>query len=246
MAKSKKKKAKELEVKYVWVIAYINRDFIKIVEEELKKYKYNIQTYIPTVRVVKKKFKQKNMFEFVPLLFNYGFFRITFSDACNPEYLMLLRNRITCISGWVKDPANQVKSSSLRIGKEAGNGIPTSALAKDEEIASLIKTSEEINIYSADELARFNKGDFITMKGYPFENMPAEILEINHSKKNIKVKLLLENLLTKEMTVSFENVFYTVYQGHDDSLSNHQSLEEMESYKSGKVDKLMFDTKYYE
>lgn len=248
MAKKRKKPTKKVEeTKYVWAIAYINRDFIKRVEEELKRYKYDIETYIPTVRVIKKKFKGENMFEFVPLFFNYGFFKIPLTEACNPEYLMALRSRITCIHGWVKDPALTVKDGRLRSNNiESDKAIPAAALASDKEIAEIIKTTAHCNIYSSEELERFKKGDYIQLKGYPFDDMPAKIIQINHKKKDIKVELLLENLITKEVTVSFENVFYTVYQGHDDSLSNDLNLDDIEHKKLGNTDKLMFNQEYYE
>ena len=61
-----------------WAIAYINRDFIDRVEIDLGKYKkYEaVKAYIPTVRILRKKFKGKDIFEHVHLLFNYGFFQI--------------------------------------------------------------------------------------------------------------------------------------------------------------------------
>lgn len=239
-----KKKKNQKEVKYAWCIAYINRDFIGRVQEELNNYNYDIETYIPTVNIIKKKFKGKDMFELVPLLFNYGFFKIKYTDACNPEFLMELRTRVTCIYGWVKDPAKGVRNINLRANnQEYGNALPTTALATDAEIAALVETSSTLNIYSAEELDRFKVGDYIQLKGYPFDNMPAKLLEINHHKKSIRVELQMDALV-KEITVSFENVFYTVYQGHDDSIQNNVSFDESES--KGIKDKLMFQSDYFE
>lgn len=248
--KKKKKQPKPKENKeqrYIWAIAYINRDFLNIVESELIRYDYDIEIYIPTVKVIKKKFKGKNIFEFVPLLFNYGFFKISYQDACNPEYLLMLRNRISCIYGWVKDPAGNIKNNvSLRANnKETYNALPGSAFATDKEIAEMVKTSEHVNVYSADELSRFAPGDYINLKGYPFDNVPAEIIEINHGKKEIKVSLLLDALV-KEVTVSFENVFYTVYQGYDESLSTDINIDEVDNRSPSNSDRLMFKNTYYE
>lgn len=247
--KPKKKLPVKEEIKYIWAIAYINRDFLEIVESELVRYGYEIETYIPTVKVIKKKFKGKNIFEFVPLLFNYGFFKVKYEDACNPEYLLVLRSRISCIYGWVKDPAGNMKHNvSLRSGnKESHKALPGSAFATDKEISDMIKTSDDINVYSADELSRFNKGDYINLKGYPFDDVPAEIIEINYKKKEIQVSLLLDALV-KEVTVSFENVFYTVYQGYDESLSKDSNIDEMESRSNSSCssDRLMFKNTYYE
>jgi len=234
-------------VRYIWCIAYINRDFLEETEKELKMYGYNIKTYIPTVRVIKKKFKGKNVFEFVPLLFNYGFFKVKYEDACNPEFLLMLRSRISCIYGWVKDPANNIKHNvSLRTNNiDSYKALPGSAFASDKEVSEMVRQASDINVYSSEELKRFNKGDYIKLKGYPFDDVPAEIVSINHKKKEIKVSLLLDALV-KEVTVSFENVFYTVYQGYDDSLSKEANLDEMRNRACSNVDKLMFKTDYYE
>jgi len=235
--------------KHVWVIAYINREFLHRVEEELKKYEYRIDTYIPTVRVLKKKFKGKQMFEFVPLLFNYGFFKIRYEDACNPDYLMELRFRISAIYAWVKDPLANLNNTT-RLKKDNSNfynGIPAAAIARDSEIAELNKNSENMDIYSSDDLDRFEKGDLITLKGYPFEDMPAELISINKNKKQIKVRLLLEALV-KEVTVSYENVFYTVYQGYDDAVGKGDNYDEMQASSGSKTkfDKMIFQNFDYE
>src|SRR5690606_34035011 len=100
--------------------------------------------YIPTVKVLKKVFKGKNHFEFEPLLFNYGFFKVDYDDACNPDFLMELRSRISAIYGWVKDPATSMVSQvNLKRGNtNFYNGIPAAAVAKDSEIADLISKSD--------------------------------------------------------------------------------------------------------
>lgn len=235
--------AKNKLPKKVWCVAYINREKLELVEKELQRYGYKIEAYIPTVKVLKKKFKNKDVYEDTPLLFNYGFFRLKFKDACNPDFLMELRTRITCIYAWVKDPVNNLsKLGKLRM--DNGNFIkamPASAICTDQEVADLIKEAEKSSIFSADELKRLKKGDHITLKGYPFDNMPAEILSINKNSKKVRVKLDTEGLFN-EVTLDFENVFYTVYQGYDDSLTKGDNYDEMmaNKNKTNKVDKMIF------
>ena len=249
MRKKVSKKKQEKESNFIWAIAYINRDFLNVVEAELNRYGYDVEAYIPTVKILKKKFKGKNVFEYEPLYFNYGFFKVSYKDACNPEFLLQLRSRISCIYGWVKDPANNIKKNvSLRDGnKDSYRALPGSAFATDKEIANMVKTGDTLSIHSAEEVARFKKGDYIKLKGYPFDDVPCEIIEINKGKKEIKVSLLLDALV-KEVTVSFENVFYTIYQGYDESIKDDINLVDMESgaYSQGKNDKLMIKTHYHE
>ena len=46
------------KIKYVWLIAYINPDYIYRVNKDLSRFD-NIRAYIPTVKVLKKKLKKK-------------------------------------------------------------------------------------------------------------------------------------------------------------------------------------------
>ncbi len=235
MAKKKKKK-----IAYVWCIAYVNRDYIDRAEEELKQYEYKkVEAYIPTVRILKKKFKGKDEFEQIPLLFNYGFFKIPLRDARNEEFLSTLRQRITCIYGWVKD-CSKVLEEKPQLRMDNGGikrGMPKTALATDYEIANMIEASKKMSIYSSDEMDKMSEGAFITLHGYPFDNMDAEVIKVHHNKKEVTVMLDPEGLM-KEVTVSFDNVFYTVYKGFDES-SKDKSLSEIEENNKRNIDKIL-------
>lgn len=212
----------------VWLIAYIHRDYINRAEEEIKYYGHDdVEVYIPTVRVLQKKFKGKNVFEFVPLLFNYGFLKVPYHKACDPEYLIRLKTQITCIYGWVKDPA-KIHSDRTHLRRDNANSpdaLPSAAMATDKEVANLIESSQSMSIFNKEDMERINIGDHIKLQGYPFDNMPAEIIEINHKKQEIKVKLDIESIM-REVIVSFENVFYTVYKNFDEE-SKESSSDEM-------------------
>ena len=113
------------------------------------------------------------------------------------------------------------------------------ALATDKEVARLNKKRKAMNVYSADEIGRLQPGDYIKLKGYPFDDMPATIISIN--KKQGKVKVSLEmSAIVKEVTVSFENVFYTVYQGFNEESKEESYDETLEKYGSNSVDKMLF------
>lgn len=228
----------------IWLIAYINRSFIKNVEIELKQYGYtDIEAYIPTINILKKQFKGKQLYEVVPLLFNYGFFKVPLKDAQNPEYLMTLRHRITCIYGWVKDPCRTMRSSPrLRTDNDNfSNSLPKVAIASDKEIANLIKSSKEMGTYSSEDISRLKKGDYIKLEGYPFDGIPAEIVEIKSKKKEVIVKLLIESVV-REVTVSFDNIFYTIYKDYDETPHNRS----IDSMSQGLVDSITFKNLKYE
>lgn len=236
---------------YVWVIAYIRRDYIHRVEDDLLEWGFgSIRVYIPTVRILKKQFKNKNIYEYVPLLFNYGFFQIPYIEACNVEFLRDLREKIPAIYSWVSDPLKvigekpklrmdnkdspekeeeEVNKDGIKILKKI-HQIPRIAIAREEEIVELLKAAENMSVFSDELVEKLQVGDFLTLQGYPYEGMPAEIINVNKNKKQVKVRLLLETMITTAM-VSFENIFYTVYADFDKA-SKEKSIDEI--YERGK------------
>ena len=209
----------------IWCIAYINRNFINHVVHELEEYGYNeVEAYIPTVKVLKKKFKNKQEFEEIPLLFNYGFFKVPYDKACNEEWLGMLRQRITAIYGWVKDCSDVIENRpGLKEAEEDEfvhnylEKVPRAAVATDKEVSEMVKSARAMNIFSQEDIDSLKKGDFIVLKGYPFDDLPAEVIRISKKRKEIKVKLLLDTAMS-EVKVSFENVFYTIYSSFDSNM----------------------------
>lgn len=246
---------------YVWVIAYINRDSIHRVEEDLLNHGFGaVRVYIPTVRILKKQFKNKNIYEYVPLLFNYGFFLIPFSKACDPDFLINMRLKIPAIYSWVKDPIIVLKKKPvLRMDNKETEEEPTIggvkilkrpirnpkvAIARETEIADLMKTSEHMSVFSDRAVDQLEVGSFIILKGYPYENMPAEIISINKTTKKVKVKLLLETMMA-EVMVHFENIFYTVYSDFKES-GREKSLDEIDERSNRSLDKIYAQISYGE
>ncbi|MAO08058.1 MAG: hypothetical protein CL596_05025 [Alteromonas sp.] len=236
-----------LKTDHIWVIAYINRNHIPLVKDELSIWEYdNVEAYIPTIKLLKKKFKGKDMFEMVPLLFNYGFFKMPYEKACDPSFLMTLRHRITCIYGWVKDPAKATKEVDLSLDNGIiRNALPKAAMATDEEVAKMTQVSKELSIYDQDNIDKLKEGDYIKLEGYPFEGMMAQIIDINPRNHKVKVKLHLEEIV-KEVTVSFENVFYTIYKNFNENTREKSTDEMIEKHGSNIFDSITFKNNQYE
>jgi hypothetical protein len=248
---------------YVWIVAYINRDYVETVETDLVKYGFSaVKVFIPTIRVLKKQFKSRNIYEYVPLLFNYGFFNIPFNSACDPDFLKRLRDKIPVIYAWVKDPLKTLKTTPhlrmdnksqlpeepeeiqevlMPILKKPELSTPI-AIVTEQEISNLLKASEHLSVFSEDVADMLKEGQFITLKGYPYEGMPAEIVKIDKNHKKIKVKLLLECIIT-EATVHYENIFYTVYSDFTKPM-REASLEEMHERSSRTLDKIYANINY--
>ena len=122
--------------------------------------------------------------------------------------------------------------------------LPNCAIASDKEVSDMVRATESMSIYNSDDLKRFKPGDHLQLEGYPFDGMPAEIVKINHKKGEVVVKLNIEEIV-RQVTVSFENVFYSVYKNYDEN-SREQSTDEMvERYGPGVIDHLSWKSKNF-
>jgi hypothetical protein len=204
-----------MENNTVWLVAYIIRDYIGNVQKDLKKQGFDyVKVYIPTVKILKKQVKGKNIYEEVPLLFNYGFFGMPYERACELENLINMRKKVPCIYSWVKDTFSLFASKPQLRGDNKEFRKPDVAIVDENDIINLLKTSEYCSVFSEDSVSKLVKGDYLILKGYPYEGIPAEIIKIDKVDKSVKVKLLLENII-HEVNVSFDNVYYTVYADYD-------------------------------
>lgn len=248
---------------HIWVIAYINRDYVHRVEPDLLKHGFgSIRVYIPTVRILKKQFKNKNIYDYVPLLFNYGFFQLPYNKACDVEFLRTMKEKIPAIYSWVIDPIKVIKTKpTLRMDNkdskepeepettEDGMKIlkkpkkfPHIATASEDEIVNLLKAAEKMSVFSDRIIEQLEIGSYITLQGYPYEGMSAEIIDINRTKKIVKVRLLLETMITTA-TVNFENIFYTVYSNFDKT-HREESLDKLDTLGKRNLDKIFAKINY--
>lgn len=235
---SKKRQKLKRELKndpFVWVIAYIDAKFIPSVEKDLNRYPdyKDIEVYIPTVKILKKTFKRENHFEEVPLLFNYGFFKVRRKMAMFKDWLDDLQRNVPCIYGWVRDPANVMERKPiLRMDNKsvfdvAENRI-SAALASSQQIIDLMRETVNIGAHSSEDINLLKVGDPIVLRGYPWEGVHANVISIDHPKQKVLVEMKIFDQMN-EVNVSFDNVFFTIYhsKNYDDSLTNNQSLDEV-------------------
>lgn len=204
------KKKKIEKIPKAWLIAYIDSTQLDNIYSDLNslpEYK-DVEFYIPTVKVLKKLAKNKEVFESVPLLFNYGFFKVPRKYATSKAYLDNMKSNIRCIFAWVNDPSKVIIRKGVS-GHRVESYIPV-ATATDDEIQALVDAARDSTIFSAVELDRVKVGDTITLKRDPWEGMDAIINSIDEKKKTVNVSLILFQQ-QKEITVSFDSVFFTIY-----------------------------------
>lgn len=224
--------------RYVWAVAYVNRTFLPTVFKDLQPFEdEGIRAYIPTVRVLRKQFKNKKHFEEVPLLFNYGFFRLPFHRACDKDFLMRMKVSVNVIYNWLYNNSIPEKDEEGRYF----NSLKVETV-KVREIAFLKRACLLNSIYSSDDVSKFGKGDYIVLHGYPFENIPAEILSVNAKKEEVRVRLLVNgDSVISEVTVNFSNIFYSIYSNFDEPNLTDSTLEGLAERSKSGMDKLLYD-----
>jgi hypothetical protein len=236
----------------VWVIAYISPKQMFTVDRDLYKFKRyrSVEPYIPSIRILTKQVKGKRHFQTIPMLFNYGFFKVPKYFVPNSHYLEQMKKDIECIIGWVKDPGITKEKGMFTLEK-LHNPLGV-ALASRAEISRIKLAEESQTFYTAEDIKTLYEGKIITLHTYPFEGLPAEILEINEKQRFVRVKLLLDTAL-KTIKVSFENVFFTVYREEyldermkeqylDDLAYRHKGIENVIQSKHGDKSKSLEDS----
>ena len=226
----------EFKGNYIWCIAYVDSHSISTVARDLSKTGIpGIKALIPTVKVLRKRFKGKAFFDEVPLLFNYGFFKIPMECCHNKETLTFIKSKVPAIYSWLY--TEEPKKTSCR-GVISPHRMVEAI--KFREIIRLRNLGLVSSVYAAKDIENIGPGSYIVLKGYPFDNIPAEVIDVKPSKEEIKVKLLLDSFI-REVTVSFSNVFYTVYTEYEDPTTlDNSSLESLLERSKFKLDKISF------
>lgn len=237
---AKKKKGKEQPIVYSWLIAYVDVTYIDRVYDDLKRspeYK-DIEVYIPTVKILKKTEKKEARFEEVPLLFNYGFFKVPRKYAVHAAFLDNMKQNINCIFAWVKDIC-KVMNDGTRLNANGesvfeGRKIPV-ATATSEEIARLVEAAYYTSMYDQDDITKLSPGQMVILRGYPFDNMMVEIVEVHIKKQKVTVEMTMFDQ-KKKVLVAFENIFFTIYhnKSYDDSLKYSSSIPDIIDLQANK------------
>lgn len=231
-----------------WVIAYVNRKYLHKAQTDIKKSGFkNIIINVPTVKILNKKFKGEEHFEEIPLMLNYGFFQIPSEYINNRELMDKIKSQITCIYGWVKDlgtrgnPIASCSSEDVNAVIEMGKKLTvyTGMDLTDPEKREEIRKSYEPHY---DEEGNWVKGKMVNLKGYPFDNVEAQIIKFEFKKQAVKVMIHLpmaNEIMIKPATISFANLFYSIYDDHiEDDNMREVYLEDL---RGTKEDKNLFD-----
>lgn len=226
----------------VYCIFYLEKDYYTKINEDLKSQGYsNIRAIIPTVRILRKIVHGREVYEEVPLLFNYAFMRMSKDKACSREYMNKLKRDIPGIRNWLK--SNNTLAPK-KIKKRVDNidifdDFSLVATATKKEVRYFQRLSRKNKRFSLSDLMNISIGDYIILNGYPYEGVDATVLDINHNTKMIKL-LLYPNVGKMEVTLPFDQVIYTVYSNYDpDSLRSSDNEVDMSTITEESINKVL-------
>jgi hypothetical protein len=207
-----------MKTPYVYCIFRLDRKFYKRINSDLKNRGYkNVKAIIPIISVLKKSRKGSNEYEDVPLLFNYGFIRMKPEKAFDRYYLNKLKKDIPGILSFLKSLDYRPKRKRLRVDNaEDFDDYSVVATITREEVKKYKRMSKANKIFSADDITRVAIGDYVILRGYPFEGIPAILLENNLNTKMMLVRLYPEMDGSLEIEVPRENVLYSAYNESDE------------------------------
>lgn len=176
-----------------------------------------MKAIVPTISVLKKSRKGNNEYEDVPLLFNYGFIKMKSEKAFDRYYLNKLKKDIPGIISFMKSLDYRPKRKRLRVDNaEDFDDYSVVATITKEEVKKYRRMSRENKIFSVNDITRVGIGDYVVLRGYPFEGIPAIILESNLNTRKMLVKLYPEMDGSLEIEVPMENVLYSAYHESDE------------------------------
>ena len=236
-----------MKTSYVYCIFRLDRKFYKRINKDLisRGYKH-VKAIVPTISVLKKSRKGKNEYEDVPLLFNYGFIRMRSDKAFDRYYLNKIKRDIPGILSFMKSLDHKPKRKRLRIDNaEDFDDYSVVATISRGEVIRYKHMAKANKIYSVDDITRIGIGDYVILRGYPFEGIPAILLESNLNTKKMLVKLYPETDGNLEIEVPMENVLYSAYHESDEyKLYSTDFEKDISQIPDGSTEELLMNRQY--
>lgn len=216
--------------KYTYCIFYLEKKLWKKIPEQIEEAGYNtklVKAVVPTVNVLRKTIKGKMIFEETPVLFNYGFIKMPTECAFSRPFLNRMKKKIPGIHSWLKDTLTlHPKKKRIRIDNaEDWDDFSIVASASRKDVRRFLKISRDNKKFSLDDLINHKPGDYVTLKGYPYEGVGATVKEVNYKDRTITVELLVLGGNTMPLTLPFDHVLYSVYLNYDPDVIQASFLE---------------------
>lgn len=206
---------------YVYTICRIDTKDWRNINHELVEHGYkDIKCFVPTLTMVKKTYRgQKKEVEEVPMLFNYGFIRMRSEVAYNRNFLFHLKREIPGIVSFLKSlDSMHIKKKRRRVDNaEDWDDFSKVATVTKKEFRHYMRLSRANQVFSLDEVM-VNVGDFVVMRGYPLDGMPAKVLDFNYPNKTAIVEIYPGEGSVLSMQIPLENILYSPYEHYQEDL----------------------------
>lgn len=218
---------------YTYAICRLDHKFWPYINQELKDRGYkHIRAIIPVVKVPLRSKAGHNDYKEVPLLFNYGFIRMNTERAFNRQFLRKLKTQIPGITGWVHNTVTMhPRKQRKRIDNaEDWDDFSQVATVKKSDIKFYRRMARSKNIYSKTDVINLKIGEYITLHGYPFEGMGAQVLDINLTTKYISLGIPMGkgNI---EVQMPLDQVLYSIYNDfNEEEFINQSENKNIENY----------------
>lgn len=213
----------------VYAVFLLNSKYWKDINKELKNRGYKgIRATIPSVSILKKKKAGKVYYNQYPMLFDYGFMRMSSRKAFDRIFLNKLRREIPGIKGWVRDSFTMhPRKKRKRIDNaEDWDDFSKVAIVTKEEVELLKKISLENSIFDYRGLINMPIGSYVILRGYPFDGIGGILEDISLSTKTAKV-ILYPDSIQLHIEVSLDNLLYSPYldsEVPEDFISKHKPV----------------------
>lgn len=226
---------------YIYCICRITK-YWKTINQDLvcKGYK-NVKAYVPTVSILKSSRAGKDTYDEVPLLFNYGFIRMSTKKAYDRQYLRKLKRDIPGIMGWLYSlETMHNRKKRIRIDEsELFDDFSMVASISKKQFKYYKELSKRNHIYSANDIVGLKIGDYITLRRYPFDGIGAIIEEVNLLTKEVTVKIFPgKNSLV--LSLPIDNILYSIYSDYDEDKLKTSNIEfDINQIPDNAVDELL-------
>lgn len=219
-------------IPYVYCICRIDRKYWKNINHDLQAKGYSeMKCFVPTVQILKNSKNKKDNYEDIPLLFNYGFVRMRSDKAFNRNLLIKIRKDIPGILNFMKSlsPMHPKRQKRRVDNAEDFDDFSKVATITREEFKYYKKLSKQNKIYNLSDIA-VKAGDYIILKKYPFEGLPAKVIDFNFSNHTVRVEIYPGEGSVLSLQLPLENVLYTIYDSYDeDELLSSDSVIDIDN-----------------
>ena len=166
--------------------------------------------------------------------------------AFDRYYLNKLKRDIPGILSFMKSLDYRPKRKRLRVDNaEDFDDYSVVATITKEEVKKYRRMSRANKIFSVSDITRVAIGDYVVLRGYPCEGIPAVILESNLTTKMMLVKLYPEMDGSLEIEVPMENVLYSVYHESDEYKMYSADYEvDLSQIPDGSTEEILMNKQY--